>query len=120
MKIKSKIWIEDNEGKTIISYGKYLLLKEISKTHSLSESASNLGLSFRKAWIMIKTMNERAGTPLVITKKGGAGGGGETFLTPEGEKLIQFFEILNREVEHLTGSFEKVIWDNLPSNPEKE
>ncbi len=109
MKIRSKIWFENDEGETIISYGKYMLLKKIDETGSISAAAQEMGISFRKAWIMVKTINERSDTPLVISHKGGHGGGGGAILTPSGKKLLKTFEAINREVEQLLNSMATIL-----------
>ncbi len=108
MKIKSKVWIENEKGETIISYGKYILLKEIEKKGSISAAAKKMGTPFRKAWVMVKTMNERSLKPLVVTRSGGKDGGGAE-LTEEGKKLVRLFETINNNVENSLRSFENLI-----------
>ncbi len=109
MKIKSKIWFENDQGETIISYGKFVLLKYIEETGSITGAAQKMGISFRKAWIMVKTINNRSPSPLVSATKGGAGGGGGAQLTPMGKKLLKTFETINSEVESLLQSMEEIL-----------
>ncbi len=92
-KIKSRIWIEV-DGLTLLGEGRVSLLKAISETGSLSKAAKSLGMSYKKAWSLIDTINSRAKKPVVITSIGGKGGGGSE-LTPFGTSLIRAFETIN-------------------------
>ena len=56
--------------------GKADLLAAISQTGSIAAAARTLGLSYRRAWVMVETINTSFAEPLVATSKGGGGGGG--------------------------------------------
>lgn len=96
MKIKSKIWIETEQG-VLVSEGRIQLLKLISETGSLSKAAKEMNISYQKAWRMIDTSNKSSRYPLIITKIGGSCGGG-TVLTFYGESLIKSFDEINKSV----------------------
>jgi molybdate transport repressor ModE-like protein len=83
---RAKVWLEKN-GKPLIGKGRARLLEEIDKTGSIREAASNLGLSYRYAWGMIRKMGRAAGAPLVVSSRGGKGGGSSR-LSEEGKKLL--------------------------------
>ena len=51
--------------------GKVALLEEIERSGSISKAARNLGLSYRRAWTLVDTMNKSFESCLV---KGAAGG----------------------------------------------
>ncbi|WP_428741174.1 winged helix-turn-helix domain-containing protein [Tenacibaculum sp.] len=91
--IKSRIWIEAND-KVFLGEGRIQLLKSIGKTQSLSKSAKELKMSYKKAWNLIDSVNNNAKQPVVVKTTGGSGGGG-TMLTPYGEKLILVFDNIN-------------------------
>ena len=93
MKIKSKIWIETEEG-ILISEGRVQLLKLIAETGSLNKAAKAMNLSYQKAWKLVDVSNKAANSPLIETQVGGSKGGG-TVLTPYGESLITSFESIN-------------------------
>lgn len=93
MKIKSKIWIESDEG-IIISEGRIQLLKQIEATGSLNKAAKAMNISYQKAWKLVDASNKASKKPLVVTQIGGNKGGG-TVLTPYGKSLIDSFEIIN-------------------------
>lgn len=95
MKIKSKIWIENDEG-ILISEGRVQLLKLIEETGSLNKAAKAMNLSYQKAWKLVDVSNKAAKSPLIETQIGGNKGGG-TILTPYGKSLIETFEAINAD-----------------------
>ena len=95
MKIKSKIWIENDEG-ILISEGRVQLLKLIEDTGSLNKAAQAMNLSYQKAWKLVDASNKAAKSPLIETHVGGIKGGG-TILTPYGKSLIEIFEAINAD-----------------------
>ncbi|MFC5285331.1 winged helix-turn-helix domain-containing protein [Pedobacter alpinus] len=95
MKIKSKIWIEANNG-ILLSEGRVQLLKKIDETSSLNKASKALNISYQKAWRLIDDVSKSAKEPVIATKIGGAKGGG-TSLTPYGKSLINIFETINKD-----------------------
>lgn len=94
MKIKSKIWIETDEG-IVISEGRIQLLKLIESTGSLNKAAKEMNISYQKAWKLVDASNKASREPLVATQIGGNKGGG-TVITPYGKLLIASFEKINK------------------------
>jgi molybdate transport system regulatory protein len=69
-----------------IGPGKANLLESIRDTGSISAAAREMGMSYKRAWLLLDSMNQ-AFTELVVTAApGGAGGGGAT-LTPFGAEV---------------------------------
>ena len=64
------------------------LLRRVGEGGSISEAARAAGVSYKAAWQAIDTLSNLAGTPLVESAVGGAGGGGAR-LTPAGRELLQ-------------------------------
>lgn len=56
--------------------GKADLLEAIQETGSITNAGKALGMSYRRTWMLVDTMNRCYRLPLVITVKGGAQGGG--------------------------------------------
>jgi molybdate transport system regulatory protein len=75
--------------------GKADLLEGIAATGSIAAAGRQLGMSYKRAWVLIDTMNACFRTPLVIVAKGGRAGGGAT-LTPLGERVLSAYRRLQR------------------------
>jgi len=56
--------------------GKADLLAAIERTGSISAAARSLGMSYRRAWLLVDTMNQCFKSPVVETLTGGQRGGG--------------------------------------------
>ena len=98
-KVRYKVWLEKDKD-IVMGLGRDKLLREIEKTGSISKAAKAVGMSYKKAWSFLKTMENRLGIKLVETRRGGRGGGG-TRLTEEARKLLSEFEKIKKEFEKL-------------------
>jgi molybdate transport system regulatory protein len=67
--------------------GKIALLEAIERAGSLSQAARNLGMSYRRAWELLASLNASFREPVVVTAIGGRGGGGAR-LTSFGRDLV--------------------------------
>jgi molybdate transport system regulatory protein len=76
-----------------IGPGKVELLEGIERTGSLSQAARALGMSYRRAWMLLDAVNSSFATPAAISRTGGEHGGGAT-LTPLGRRLIRAYRAL--------------------------
>jgi molybdate transport system regulatory protein len=56
--------------------GKADLLQAIERTGSISAAARSLGMSYRRAWLLVDTMNQSFKSAVVETLTGGQRGGG--------------------------------------------
>lgn len=59
-----------------IGPGKAELLDAIGRTGSISAAAREMGMSYRRAWLLVEAANAAFVEPLVSTATGGSGGGG--------------------------------------------
>lgn len=73
-----------------IGPGKADLLEGIQRSGSISGAARELGMSYRRAWLLVETMNRCFREPLVISLVGGRHGGGAR-LSDTGEQVLQHF-----------------------------
>ncbi|APY12623.1 molybdenum transporter [Seonamhaeicola sp. S2-3] len=106
-KIKSRIWIENNNN-VLLGQGRVQLLKAIETTGSLSKAAKSLNISYKKAWRLLDSVNKSAKKPVTINSIGGKGGGGAE-LTPYGKSLINAFDDINKSCwEFLDQQVEKI------------
>ena len=88
--------------------GKADLLDAIAATGSISQAAKQLGMSYRRAWLLVDTMNQCFVTPLVITQTGGSHGGG-TQLTELGVQVLQVFRQMQQAALQATAPFEQQL-----------
>ena len=70
-----------------IGPGKADLLAAVAETGSISAAGRSMGMSYKKAWYLLDTMNKCFRTPLVEASKGGKGFGGAR-VTPLGEEVL--------------------------------
>ncbi len=81
-------------GKDIaLGPGKADLLEAIERAGSISAAARELGLSYRRAWGLVDTMNHCFQQPLVERVKGGKGGGGAQ-LTDPGRQTLKLYRAM--------------------------
>lgn len=75
--------------------GKIDLLETIARTGSITAAAKALGMSYRRAWLLVDTMNRCFRQPVVAAEAGGQRGGG-THLTPLGEQVVRRYRASER------------------------
>jgi molybdate transport system regulatory protein len=80
----------------VIGPGKIVLLEAIRDTGSISQAGRSLGMSYRRAWLLVDDMNRCFREPVVTAQPGGAQGGGAA-LTAFGEKLIQRYRAIETQ-----------------------
>jgi molybdate transport system regulatory protein len=68
--------------------GKVDLLEAIAATGSITAAAKSLGMSYRRAWLLVDTMNRCFATSVVAAETGGTRGGGAR-LTPLGSDVVR-------------------------------
>jgi molybdate transport system regulatory protein len=76
--------------------GKIRLLEAIGKTGSISQAGRALGMSYRRAWLLVDDMNRCFRAPVVATQPGGARGGGAA-LTRFGLELIENYRAIEAQ-----------------------
>lgn len=83
-----------------VGAGKIDLLEAIGRFGSLSEAARQMSMSYRRAWLLIDSLNRDFDLPVASTSVGGSGGGGAV-LTPFGQQLIEAYRGLEAGVQAL-------------------
>ncbi|MDB5012912.1 MAG: ModE family transcriptional regulator [Daejeonella sp.] len=105
LRLAGRIWIEKN-GERLIGKGRVELLERIKASGSIRQAALQMKMSYRQAWDLIKDMNERLDSPVIISTRGGKGGG-NAVVTEKGEQVIAKFHLLHN-------NFLKFVEENLP------
>ena len=89
-------------GKGIVS-----IMMLVRQGSSLRAACAQMGLSYSKAWRLLKSAEADLGIPLLDTHKGGAKRAGST-LTPQGEELLDRYLAFEKEArEAVFAAFEK-------------
>jgi molybdate transport system regulatory protein len=83
--VRISIVFESGAG---IGPGKAKLLECIRDTGSISAAAREMGMSYKRAWLLLDSMNQAFTEAVVIAAPGGAGGGGAR-LTPFGAEVLE-------------------------------
>jgi molybdenum ABC transporter molybdate-binding protein len=96
-----RVWVE-RAGKAVLGKGRLELLEGIDRWRSISAAARQMGMSYRRAWLLVQSANEAAGEPLVEAVAGGSQGGGAR-LTPRGRLAVAVFREL-QEGLHATAA----------------
>jgi molybdate transport system regulatory protein len=78
--------------------GKIALLETIDRTGSLSQAARVLGMSYRRGWQLLASLNTSFREPVVVTATGGRGGGGAR-VTPFGKELISRYRAFEDDAQ---------------------
>jgi molybdate transport system regulatory protein len=78
---------------TAIGPGKAELLEAIDREGSISGGGRAMGMSYRRAWTLVDTMNRCWTEPVVQTSVGGGAGGGAK-LTPFGQAVLKAYREL--------------------------
>jgi molybdate transport system regulatory protein len=71
-----------------IGPGKARLLESIRDTGSISAAARDMRMSYKRAWVLLDSMNQAFTQTLVAASPGGAGGGGAS-LTEFGAEVLE-------------------------------
>ena len=85
-----------------IGPGKIALLEAIRTTGSISAAARSLGMSYRRAWLLVEEINQTLREPAVTAESGGAHGGGAV-VTPVGERVVDLYRHIESQARTAAG-----------------
>jgi molybdate transport system regulatory protein len=88
-------------GKVVFGPGKADVLEGIRETGSLAATARSMGMSYMKAWRLVREMRQLYAEPLVEMRRGGKAKGGAT-LTAGGERALSLYRQMEREALEAT------------------
>ncbi len=81
-----------------IGPGKADLLEAIVNSGSISAAAREMGMSYRRAWMLVDSLNHSFGRTLVETATGGEGGGGAN-VTQAGRDVLSRYRTMQSKAE---------------------
>lgn len=81
---------------TAMGPGRADLIDAIERTRSISAAGREMGMSYRRAWLLIEATNAAFVEPLVVKATGGAGGGG-AIVTDFGKQIVKHYRSMERK-----------------------
>ncbi len=112
---------------TMFGPGKADLLAYICETGSIAAAGRKLGMSYKRAWGLVETMNAMFGEPVVESSRGGVSHGGAR-VTETGERVLELYRRLEAntraasvaEIDRLESLLAPPPDDNQHSEPDAE
>jgi len=106
--VRSKIWIEDANGKVIFGLGRYRILDAIGRLGSMQAAAKELHMSYRAVWMRVRSSEKRMGKGLIVRDGKGSR------LTPFAENLMKQYRRMQSVVQTETDEvYESLITEYL-------
>ncbi len=94
--------------------GKADLLEAIARSGSIRAAAEELGMSYMRAWTLVKTMNAAFRAPLVEKERGGSAQGGAA-LTEHGRNVLALYRAMEEKAARAIMREWKSMQRELPS-----
>ncbi|GBQ90747.1 LysR family transcriptional regulator [Gluconacetobacter johannae DSM 13595] len=83
----------DANDQPLLGHGKIRLLEAIGETGSISAAARAMGMSYRRAWLLVEALNGGFVRPLVAARPGGGGG---AVLSEDGAEVLRLYREIER------------------------
>jgi molybdate transport system regulatory protein len=115
LRLQYKIWFTDESGAGLLGDGKWKILKAIDEAGSLTAACEKLGITYRRTWNDLKSIEKRLGFPLLEKNRGGVDGG-STSLTIEGQRLIRAFDLFHEKMDVIMQEHFKLLIKELTLN----
>jgi molybdate transport system regulatory protein len=96
--------------------GKIMLMELISKHGSISAAGKEMGMSYRRAWLLVDEINHIFREPLVETQMGGSGGGGAR-LTRLGRDVVGRYRAIEGAAATASAADLRALRSSLPERP---
>ena len=99
----------DREAEEPVFFGPGVaeLMEQIDREHQMTRACRNMGLSYSKAWRILKCAEDTWGKPLVEGHCGGKKGG-NMVLTGEGRSLLTRYRAMVQELNREAGKLFEV------------
>ena len=99
--------------------GKIALMELISKHGSISAAGKEMGMSYRRAWLLVDEINRIFRGPLVEKQMGGPGGGGAR-LTRLGIGVVARYRAIEAAAGRAAVADLKALQASLPAQPARQ
>ena len=96
--------------------GKIALMELISKHGSITAAGKEMGMSYRRAWLLVDEINHIFREPLVETQMGGSGGGGAR-LTRLGRDVVGRYRAIEGAAAIASAADLRALKASLPAAP---
>lgn len=113
LSVKMRILLADEIA---FGSGKAELLEAIKTTGSISAAGRPMNMSYRRAWLLVDSMNRCFQLPLVESSKGGKNGGGAQ-VTSAGDEVLSLYRIMNAAVNEVSAAHFKNLVPLLRKTP---
>ncbi len=104
-------------GTGIMGPGKAALLEHIRDNGSISAAARQMGMSYRRAWVLSEDLNRLFEGPLVETARGGSHGGGAQ-LTELGEEVLACYRRMEQQALEAIGDEAELLASRVRPAPD--
>ena len=108
LRVRSKVWIENDDGKLVIGTGRLRILEAILELGSMNKAAQKLKQPFRAVWGKIRATEQRCGFKIVERTSEGSR------LTREGLELLDTYGKLTRRCDNYTDQQFNELFKRLP------
>ena len=98
MELKAKLYLVDEEGDKYMGIGVLWLLEAVARDGSLRAASQSLGISYSKAFSMVKHLEQELARPVLERKKGGSDRQGAS-LTSFGKSFMACYDVFQREAK---------------------
>ena len=105
--IRLRCWIEI-EGVKFFGPGPAELLEGIERGGSLAKAAKEMGMSYKKAWDIVDSLNSQSKNKFVESHKGGEKGG-RAELTDYGKKFVLQYRNLEKKLNAIISKENKLL-----------
>lgn len=99
LNLKVKLYLQDGEEK-FMGIGVLWLLQEIEEQKSLRSAAMKMGISYSKAYNMVKHLEDSLGKPVLVRQKGGQLRSGAV-LTPFAQDFVRLYDAFQSDCKKL-------------------
>jgi len=104
----------DHAGRHMLGPGKVRLLELIGEHGSISGAGRAMGMSYRRAWLLVEALNATFATQVVAAKPGGSGGGGAR-LTEMGQEVVRRYRAIEQAADTVAATELAALLDALAS-----